>query len=239
MRGISIELRGQSQNELWRALWDFVFGVASATLVLLLAIALGNVLRGFPLEGGMVVLPLFSDFTPSPPTGLLDWYTLAIAAFALGALARHGALYVAWKSAGDVRERCARVANYGGPVVIVMWLGAWAASLFVAHLVMRPLVIVFAITATVALAASFSFARKERYFAAFAASSAFLASDIFGIASATFPTLLRAIDDKASIDAYGASASPHALAVGSIWYIAGVIAVTVAFARQYRNVEDR
>jgi len=239
LRGISIEMRGQSHDELWRAFWDFVFAVSSGVLVVLLAVALGNVLRGFPLEHGAVVLPLFTDFTPSPPTGLVDWYTLAVALFAIAALARHAALWLSWKSAGDLRARCARVANYSGPIVVVSWVGAWAASLVVAHVAMRPLSFAFAVIAFGSLAASFVFARRERFLAAFSASSAFLASVIFGIASATFPTLLRSIDGKDSMDAYAAAASPHALAVGSIWYVAGVIAVIVAFARQYRDVENR
>ena len=237
-RGISIELRGQSKNELWRAFWDFVFAVASVVLVLLLGVALGNVLRGFPLDSrGMVVMPLFADFTPSPPTGLLDWYTVGIAAFAMVALARHAALFVAWKSSGDLQARCASAARRAFPAVVALWIAAWATSLSVARLRFRPLAIVFAITALAALAASFVFARRAKWRAAFVSSSAFLASVVFGVASATFPTLLRSIDDKSSLDATAAASSPHALAVGSIWFGLGIVAVVIAFARQYRDVE--
>jgi cytochrome bd ubiquinol oxidase subunit II len=238
LRGISIEMRGQSHNELWRALWDFVFAAASVGLVVLFGVALGNLLRGFPLDArGMVVLPLFADFTPSPPTGLLDWYTVGIAAFALAALVRHAALFVAWKTAGDLRARCGVVASRSAPAVAGLWVAAWATSLSVARLTFRPLAIVFAIAAFAALAASVAFAMRARFRAAFAASSAFLASILAGLASATFPTVLRSIDDKASVDAYAAAASPHALAIGSIWYLVGLAAVVFAFARQYRKAD--
>jgi len=237
-RGISIELRGQSKNELWRAFWDFVFAVASVVLVLLLGVALGNVLRGFPLDAhGMVVMPLFADFTPSPPTGLLDWYTVGIAAFAMVALARHAALFVAWKSSGDLQARCAVAARRAFPLVVALWVVAWATSLSVARLRFRWLALVFALAALAALAGSVVLARRERWRAAFASSSAFLASVVFGVAAATFPTLLRSIDDKSSLDAAAASSSPHALAVGSLWFGLGIVAVVIAFARQYRDVE--
>ncbi len=235
-RGISIELRGQSKNELWRALWDFMFAAASITLIVLLGVALGNVLRGFPLDAkGMVVLPLFADFTPSPPTGLLDWYTVTIAAFAVAALVRHAALFVAWKSDGDLRARCHRTSLRAAPVVAGLWIVVWAVSLSVARIAWRPLTIVFAVIAFAAFAASVSLAWRDRFRAAFAASSAFLASITFGIASATFPTLLRSVDDKASLDAFTAASSAHSLAIGSIWYALGLVAVVFAFARQYRE----
>ncbi len=240
MRGISIEMRGQSRNELWRALWDFVFAAASVVLVVLFGVALGNLLRGFPLDArGMVVLPLFADFTPSPPTGLLDWYTVGIAAFAVAALVRHAALYVAWKTNGDLHARCAVTAMRAAPVAAGLWIVVWATSLSVARVTMRPLAIVFAIAAFASLAASVAFARRDRFRAAFAASSAWIASILAGLASATFPTLLRSIDDKASVDAYAAAASPHALAIGSVWYLIGLVVLVLAFGRQYREAPKR
>ena len=183
----------------------------------------------------MVVLPLFADFTPSPPTGLLDWYTVGIAAFAVAALVRHAALFVAWKTEGGLRARCTTVASRAMPVVATLWVVVWGMSFSVAHLTFRPLAIVFVVLAVAALAASFVFAKRDQLRAAFSASSAFLASILAGVASATFPTLLRSIDDKASVDAYAAAASPHALAVGSVWFLVGLVALIVAFARQFRD----
>jgi len=236
LRGISIEMRDQSHNELWRALWDFVFAAASVTLVVLFGVALGNLLRGFPLDArGMVVLPLFADFTPSPPTGLLDWYTVGIAAFAVAALVRHAALLVAWKTDGDLRARCRRAALRSTPVVAGLWIVVWATSLSVARLTLRPLAIVFALAAVGAFVASVTFTLRDRLRGAFAASSVFLASIVAGIASAAFPTLLRSIDDKASVDAFAAASAPRSLAIGSVWYGLALIALVTAFARQWRQ----
>src|SRR5271154_4551231 len=50
LRGISIELRGHIDGPLWKPFWDLVFGVSSTLLALLLGVALGNVVRGVPLD---------------------------------------------------------------------------------------------------------------------------------------------------------------------------------------------
>jgi len=233
-RGVSLELRGQSKNELWRALWDFVFCASSASLPVLFGLALGNLLRGFPLDpSGMVVLPLFVDFTPAPPTGLIDWYTLLVAVFALASLTLHGALFLASRTGGDLQKRCKRVATLALPVVLALWIACGAASGFVARLTLRPLAIVLLASAMAAFAAIFVMLRRERFGAAFVASSTFLASNLAGLAAASFPTLLRAVDDRASVTAYDAASSPHALGVGAVWFLFGLLAVGALFVRRY------
>ena len=234
-RGVSIELRGQSKNELWRALWDFLFAVSSASLPVLFGLALGNLLRGFPLDArGMVVLPLFADFTPAPPTGLLDWYTLLVAAFALVSVALHAALFLAGRATGAVRERAARHAGRLFFVALPLWIACGAASTRVANLTMRPLAGVFVALAIAGFAGAFVSARRARFGTAFLASALFLASNLAGVAAASFPTLLRSVDDTATVTAYAAAASPHALRVGATWFPLGVAAIVALFVRQHR-----
>src|SRR5436190_16302632 len=50
LRGISIEFRGHVESPVWRPLWDAVFGGASALLAIFFGVALGNVVRGVPLD---------------------------------------------------------------------------------------------------------------------------------------------------------------------------------------------
>src|SRR5262249_48825269 len=50
LRGISIELRNHIDNPVWRPFWDKVFGASSAVLTLLFGVALGNVVRGVPID---------------------------------------------------------------------------------------------------------------------------------------------------------------------------------------------
>src|SRR5205085_2516274 len=65
-RGLALELRHQLDNPLWRAACDAVFCLSSATLALVFGVALGNVVRGVPLDArGYFHLPLFQ---------ILNWY---------------------------------------------------------------------------------------------------------------------------------------------------------------------
>src|SRR5512134_3847429 len=50
LRGVAIEFRHQIDNDLWRDIWDFVLNAASVLLALLFGVAVGNVLRGVPLD---------------------------------------------------------------------------------------------------------------------------------------------------------------------------------------------
>lgn len=54
LRGISVEFRNHIDNEVWAPLWDCVFCVASALLAIFFGAALGNVVRGVPLDAGAI-----------------------------------------------------------------------------------------------------------------------------------------------------------------------------------------
>ena len=73
-RGIALEFRNHVDHPVWRPFWDVVFSVSSALLALFLGAALGNVIRGVPIDGsGEFFAPLWTDLTLGPPTGIVDW----------------------------------------------------------------------------------------------------------------------------------------------------------------------
>src|SRR5260370_23121281 len=112
VRGIAIESRSHQDKLFWREFWDTAFSLASGLLAVVLGAALGNLVRGVPLDStGFFAIPLFTDFQPGVRPGVFDWYTVLVGVFTLSALACHGALYLAWKTAGPVQLRshtCAR-----------------------------------------------------------------------------------------------------------------------------------
>ena len=235
LRGLSIELRGHVDGDLWRAFWDFVFCAASAGLAILFGVALGNVLRGFPIvAGGMIVLPLFADFTPAPPTGLIDWYTVLVGVFALLALATHGALFLAHKAEGELAKRAERFALGLRFPLVVSWAGCFAASLFVARVRFGPAPMAGLVLAVLGLGAWPVLIRRGRPLYAFLASCLFLAASLLGIAASVFPVMLRAQDGRSSVTAESAAASPHALGVGAVWYGAGLLLVVGYFVNLFR-----
>src|SRR5450432_3513949 len=107
LRGVSIEVRSHVADGMWRAFWDALFAVASVLLALLFGVALGNVVRGVPLdERREFTLPLFTNFGTSGQVGLLDYYSVSVGMLSIVLLAAHGAAFLAWRAAGTVRDRC-------------------------------------------------------------------------------------------------------------------------------------
>src|SRR5947209_3532919 len=77
LRGASIEFRNHIQSAVWDPLWDFLFCTSSLLLAVFFGAALGNVVRGVPLDAsGYFFEPLWTNFRLDDETGILDWYTI-------------------------------------------------------------------------------------------------------------------------------------------------------------------
>ena len=88
--------------------------VSSLLLTIVFGAALGNVIRGVPLDAeGYFFLPLWTDFSPRPEPGVLDWYTVLCGLVALAALGTHGAHYLVLRTTGEVAARARRLARIG------------------------------------------------------------------------------------------------------------------------------
>src|SRR5579863_3998830 len=128
LRGIGIELRMHLDSPVWRGFFDGCFAISSLLLTIFYGAALGNVIRGVPLQkDGYFFLPLWTDWQPGRAPGVLDWYTVIAGVVALVALTLHGANYVALKTEGDLSVRARRVASRLWPVLLIVTLmSLWA-----------------------------------------------------------------------------------------------------------------
>jgi cytochrome bd ubiquinol oxidase subunit II len=62
LRGIGIELRMHLDSTVWRGLFDGCFAISSLLLTIFYGAALGNVIRGVPLnKEGYFFLPLWTN----------------------------------------------------------------------------------------------------------------------------------------------------------------------------------
>ncbi|MBX3261387.1 MAG: cytochrome d ubiquinol oxidase subunit II [Labilithrix sp.] len=250
-RGLGIEMRHKLDQPLWNQLWDGVFFVSSALLVLFFGAALGNVVRGVSVdERGDFFAPLWTTFRAGDDVGILDWYTLLVGATAVVLLARHGALRLRARAddADDAARRVgARAARLAGLLVapsvalaVVATLATFAVQPNIARsLRERPYEGVFALVAAGGLASSALAARRGRFGRAFHGSSAALVG-LFGCACvAIHPYGLVARDPGRSVLLADAAASPYALGVGLAWWLPGMAAVVGYSVYAHRRLLDR
>jgi cytochrome bd ubiquinol oxidase subunit II len=241
LRGISIEFRSHVDHPLWRAAWDTIFAVASTILPVLFGAALGNLVRGLPLDAeGWFSLPLFTNFTARTPVGILDWYTVFAGVFALTVLAGHGATFLLWKSDGPVHERSRRAAGrlYGG--VVLLWplltVATWLVNApMLAALPDRPLAWLSLLLAVGGLLAVRLGLRASRPLWAFLGSCAFVAGMLAATAACVFPVMLRAIgDESVSLTAYNASVPAAGLLTALRWWGIGAPLAVAYFVLLFR-----
>jgi len=228
LRGISIEFRSHVQDGLWRHFWDGTFALASVLLPVLFGAALGNVLRGVPLDGtGYFSMPLWTDFRLGASPGILDWYTVLIGVFALVTLAAHGALFLAWKTEGPVHDRCRALALPLWCLVLVLWILASYAT-FVANpsiyrnLPNAPLAWLAGLIFLGGLAVVFAGLKRGRHLLAFLGSGAFILGLLAATAATVYPVMLRSTLDPAfDLTAQNASVGAHGLRTGLAWWLVG------------------
>jgi cytochrome bd ubiquinol oxidase subunit II len=234
LRGVSIEVGGHLRDPLWRAWWDGVFAVSNVLLAVLLGAALGNVVRGVPLDDeGLFSAPLFTNFRTGVRPGLFDWYTLSVAAFATMLLAAHGATFLQLKTRGGVQARSARLVRR-------LWIAAAALlpAVTIETSIVRPELLraagarpaAWMAIAVVALGA-WAIAtgiRLDRQRRALAGSCAVIAGLLATTAAALFPVMLPSTLGAArSLTAENAAAAPHGLAIAIIWWpVAALLAIT-------------
>ncbi|HET6148802.1 MAG TPA: cytochrome d ubiquinol oxidase subunit II [Polyangia bacterium] len=235
LRGLSLELRGHLVAPLWRSLCDALFAISSSLLALLFGVALGNLLRGVPTGGdGWFTLPLFTSFRPRAPVGLLDFYTVLIGIFAMVTLAHHGALFLAWKTAGELNRRARSMAKSLFPVTLALLLVVFAVTGLALNLRPAARALPFFVIAVGALVATRPLAARGHERGAFLASVGFFAGALFAVAATLFPVMLRSIDGAADLTAYDAAASSYSLASVLTWMPLALVLVAFYFANLFR-----
>jgi len=119
MRGIGIELRSHIAHPMWRSFWDVVFAIGSILLAIFFGAALGNVVRGVPLNAeGYFFEPLWTTFTVVPEAGILDWFTVLMGLVAFFTLTAHGANYIAIKTEDELQARARGLARSATWIVL-------------------------------------------------------------------------------------------------------------------------
>ena len=112
IRGVAFEYRGKRDDPAWRRRWDQAIFWGSFLPSLLWGVAFANIVRGVPIDAHREYAGNLLDLLG--PYALLGGLTTLIL-FTL-----HGAVFIALKTTGDVRDRANRVARWAVAAAIVL-----------------------------------------------------------------------------------------------------------------------
>lgn len=114
VRGVGIEFRSKDERPGWRNFWDWTICIGSLVPALLWGVAVGNLLKGVPIDSKMQYVGTFFD--------LLTPYTLVSGIAFVFVFLFHGALYIALKTSTPLAERAKAVALKVGVLTAVFCL---------------------------------------------------------------------------------------------------------------------
>lgn len=242
LRGIAVEFRVHLTGAVWLRLWDVVFAGASLLLAVFYGAALGNVVRGVPLDDhGYFFEALWTNFRLGPNAGILDWYTIVVGVTALVTLALHGALWLMVKTEGSVHDRSERLARAAWWATLILTPVLTAITFKIqpevaANLTTHPWGYIFPTLALAGLAGMAWFMRKRDDLKSFLASCAYIVGMLTSVVFGLYPLVLPASTNPAySLTVDNAKAGDYGLRIGLAWWVVGMILVTGYHFHVYRS----
>ncbi len=246
LRGLGIEFRHHIQNPMWKAFWDAVFAAGSILLAIFYGAALGNVVRGVPLNADRYFFePLWTTFTVVPDAGILDWFTVVMGLVGLFTLTVHGSNYIAMKTEGDVQRRARTIALVSLWGVVIMSLLALVGTSSIRPQVWRNYGehgwgYLFPVLGGLGLVGMVHFNRTKQDVRAFLSSTLFIGGMLSATAFGLFPDLLPAsTDPRYSLTVYNTIAHEYGLSVGIVWWSIGIIFALGYFAFIFYSVRGK
>lgn len=219
-RGIAMELRDHFPSELWHQFWDASFSWSSALLIFIFGVALGNLLRGVPLDAAGYFQGTFAF--------LLNPYAVLVGLFAVATLGVHGAVFAAMRIDGEPGRRAARLVRTGTWVVLVLYAAVTALTFEIRPPFGRAWLFALPAIAMLALAALWRSAGGKRAATGFAMSCIFVASLLLASAGTLFPYLLPEFPaGSGGISIFEAAPSSVALTCALTVTIVGICAVAI------------
>jgi cytochrome d ubiquinol oxidase subunit II len=220
-RAVSMEFRGQVDSPGWRRFWDWAFGLGSLVPAVLFGVAIGNVVRGLPIQAdGTLNVSFFA---------LLNPYSLLMGILSLVMFTMHGAAYLAARTEGELQQRMARCTTAAWVAFFVFYLLATVSTFFAAPVPMgeiltSPLLWILLAVLLSAMVYIPIATRAGKHLRAFLASSVAIASLVGVLGVSLYPRMVPSSVDVAnhSLTIYNASSSSLTLTVMLIIALIGM-----------------
>ncbi|MGR6319603.1 cytochrome d ubiquinol oxidase subunit II [Micromonospora soli] len=202
-RGVAFEYRHKRPEASWKRRWDRAIFVGSLLPAILWGVAFANILRGVPLDADHEYVGGLLD--------LLNPYALLGGVTTLGLFLTHGAVFLALKTTGDIRERAGALAvkvGAGTAVVAVAFL-TWTLTIR-----SSAAAVVLAVGAALALLGGLAAARVGREGWAFTGTAVAIALAVATLFAALFPNVLPStLDAAGTLTAGNAASTPYTLKI--------------------------
>jgi len=215
LRGVAFEYRGKRDSASWRKRWDAAIFIGSVIPATLFGVAFGNVVGGSPISPIETTLPSGNgnelNYTGSF-FDLLSPFSLTLGLMTLLVFTTHGAIFLALKTKGEVRDvarsAALRVGIAAAVVAVIALLWAQLHSGRVA--ITLPMVLIAAVFFLGALAATW----KGRDGWAFILTSGTIAMAVASLFVGLWPNVMvSSIDSAYNLTVYNASSQEYTLTV--------------------------
>ena len=246
LRAIGIEFRAHISEPIWQGFFDVVFNVSSLLLAIFFGAALGNVVRGVPLNAdGFFFEPLWTTWSVGKDNGILDWYTVLCGVVALVVLTTHGCLYLAMKTEGELQQRARKVATTLWTVQVLLTGASLVATLYVQPVALNnyfrwPIGFVIPLVVIGSLIYMFVAMKQKNDMGAFFGSCGYIVGMLVGAAFALYPMVLPASTDPAlSLTIENTKTGEHGMAVGFVWWSIGIVLAIAYFVFIFRMFKGK
>jgi cytochrome d ubiquinol oxidase subunit II len=218
-RAVAIEFRSKHPAAWWHSAWDVSFSVASIASGFLMGVALGNVIRGIPLDAGGEYAGSF--LTLLNPFALLTGLT-TVALFTM-----HGSIYLVLKTEGEIQALVRGWVNNAIIFFVVCYATTTMATLlYVPHMgtaiKSHPALFVVPLLTMLAIANIPREIFKGRDGRAFASSCAAVLGLMGLVGVGMFPNLVTATDPARNLTIYNAASSDKTLMIMLIIALIGI-----------------
>ena len=235
-RAVSFEFRSKVASLGWKKLWDTFFGIGSLLPSILFGVAIGNILRGLPIDNQGQYLGSF--------LGLLNPYSIIVGLLSLSLFVLHGAIYLTLKTEESIRDKILLLLNKVWIIFTLLYALASFYTFFEAPflfdgILRNPLFWISFIIMLGSLIFIPVFINGKQYFKAFISSSLLIATMIGLSAISLFPRLVPSnLNLDYSLTIFNASSSQLTLKTMLIIALIGmpiVIAYTILIYRVFKG----
>ena len=202
VRVVAFEWRGKIDDDRWRSWADGALVVGAWVPAVLWGVAFGNLVRGVALDADHAYVGTFADLLN--PFALLGGATTALL------FLTHGAVFLALKTEGEIRDRAGRLAARLAPIALAV-AAAFAIWTQVAYSV--PWTWAAVVLAAAALVFVVGATRVRREGVAFLASSLAIVAAVVLIFGSLYPDVMPAHDPANSMTVENASSTDYTLTI--------------------------